>query len=255
MITNVERMQFTFYRSYYEAIRALPKKDQTAVLLAVCAYALDNKEPNLSGTAKAVFTLIRPTLDTSRRKSQSGKKGGENGSKTEASGKQNGSKTEAKRKQTVSEKEVEKEEEKEVEIENECYIAQAQKNTRHKYGSYSNVLLTDEELGKLKTEFPADWEQRIERLSEYIASKGTKYKNHLATIRAWARKEGDKQYSRTETKPSWMKSKAMPGSAGAPLAGDVDKYMHWDDPAPEVQREAEEMQRRMQAKYGKKTEE
>lgn len=250
MITNVERMQFTFYRSYYEAIRALPKKDQTAVLLAVCAYALDNKEPNLSGTAKAVFTLIRPTLDTSRRKSQSGKKGGENGSKTEASGKQNVSKTEAKRKQTVSEKEKEKE--KEIEIENECYIEP--KNTRHKYGSYSNVLLTDEELDKLKTEFPTDWEQRIERLSEYIASKGAKYKSHLATIRAWARKEDTKQYNRTETKPSWMKSKGMPGSAGAPVAGNVDKYMHWDDPTPEVQREAEEMQRRMQAKYGKQSE-
>lgn len=195
MITSVERAQFTFYRSYYEAIRALPKKDQTAVLLAVCAYALDNKEPNLSGTAKAVFTLIRPTLDTSRRKSQSGKKGGENGSKTEANGKQSGSKTEAKRKQTASEKEGEIEKEKEVEIENECYIAPAQKNTRHKYGSYANVLLTDEELDKLKIEFPGDWEQRIERLSEYIASKGAKYKNHLATIRSWARKDGD------QTKP------------------------------------------------------
>ncbi len=190
MITNVERTQFTFYRSYYEAISALPKKDQTAVLLAVCAYALDNKEPNLSGTASAVFTLIRPTLDTSRRKSQSGKKGGENGSKTEASGKQTASKTEAKPKQTASEKEGEIEVEKEVEIENECYIAPAPKKTRHKYGRYSNVLLTDEELDKLKCEFPGDWEQRIERLSEYIASKGAKYKNHLATIRAWARNEG-----------------------------------------------------------------
>lgn len=63
------------------------------------------------------------------------------------------------------------------------------KPTRHKYGFYKNVLLSDEDIEKLKTEFPHDWEQRIERLSEYIASKGAKYKNHLATIRAWARKE------------------------------------------------------------------
>jgi hypothetical protein len=27
-------------------------------------------------------------------------------------------------------------------------------------------------------------------LSEYIASKGVKYKDHLATIRAWAKKDG-----------------------------------------------------------------
>lgn len=60
---------------------------------------------------------------------------------------------------------------------------------RHKYGAYNNVLLSDEDMSKLKAEFPLDWENRIERLSEYIASKGAKYKNHLATIRSWARKE------------------------------------------------------------------
>ena len=63
--------------------------------------------------------------------------------------------------------------------------------TRHKYGEYKNVLLSDEELAKLKAEFP-DWEERIERLSEYIASTGKKYKSHLATIRNWARKDKPK---------------------------------------------------------------
>ena len=63
------------------------------------------------------------------------------------------------------------------------------KPVRHKYGSYKNVLLSDEEMEKLQAEFPTDWEERIERLSEYIASKGAKYKDFLATIRNWARKE------------------------------------------------------------------
>lgn len=63
------------------------------------------------------------------------------------------------------------------------------KKTRHKHGEYQNVLLTDEDMQKLQTEFPSDWQERIERLSEYMASKGASYKNHLATIRAWARKE------------------------------------------------------------------
>lgn len=65
----------------------------------------------------------------------------------------------------------------------------SKKEPKHKYGQYNNVLLSDTDLEKLKTEFPADWELRIERLSEYIESKGAKYKNHLATIRAWARKD------------------------------------------------------------------
>ncbi len=56
-------------------------------------------------------------------------------------------------------------------------------------GTYENVLLSDDDMEKLKSEFPADYNERIERLSEYMASTGKKYKNHLATIRAWARKE------------------------------------------------------------------
>lgn len=63
-----------------------------------------------------------------------------------------------------------------------------EKKPKHKYGEYKNVLLTDEELDKLKTEY-SDYEERIERLSSYIASKGTKYKSHYATIRNWARKD------------------------------------------------------------------
>jgi len=73
------------------------------------------------------------------------------------------------------------------------------KPTRHKYGRYQNVLLTDEELDKLKAEFPRDWGDRIERLSEYIASTGKRYKSHLATIRSWARKDGQKKQTTTKS--------------------------------------------------------
>ena len=73
------------------------------------------------------------------------------------------------------------------------------KATRHKYGMYENVLLTDEEYEKLQDEFPHDYSDRIERLSEYIASTGKKYKSHLATIRSWARKD-------TSQKPKATKS-------------------------------------------------
>ena len=64
--------------------------------------------------------------------------------------------------------------------------------TRHKYGQYNNVLLSDEDNIKLQEEFPNDYQERIERLSEYIASTGKSYKSHLATIRAWARKDKEK---------------------------------------------------------------
>ena len=61
-----------------------------------------------------------------------------------------------------------------------------------RYGSYENVLLSDTEYGKLRQEFPGDYQMRVERLSEYMASTGRSYKNHLATIRSWAKREKPK---------------------------------------------------------------
>lgn len=60
---------------------------------------------------------------------------------------------------------------------------------RHKYGEYKNVLLSDEQLEKLKNEFPSDWDQRIEKISTYCESTGKTYKNYLATIRNWSKKD------------------------------------------------------------------
>lgn len=65
------------------------------------------------------------------------------------------------------------------------------KPVKHKHGEYTNVLLTDEELEKLKETFP-DWKERIDRLSGYIASTGKAYKSHYATIRNWAKKDQEK---------------------------------------------------------------
>ena len=58
----------------------------------------------------------------------------------------------------------------------------------HNFGEFQNVFLSDEELSKLKSEFP-DYEKRIERLSAYMNSTGRTYKNHYSTIKSWAMKE------------------------------------------------------------------
>ena len=60
-----------------------------------------------------------------------------------------------------------------------------------KYGQYGNVCLSDDDFEKLKNEFPKDYADRIENLSSYMASTGKSYKNHLATIRNWAKKENN----------------------------------------------------------------
>lgn len=75
--------------------------------------------------------------------------------------------------------------EKKLDIDNE----KEKKEKRHKYGKYENVLLSDEQLEKLKLEFPYDWEERIERISDYCKMSGKTYKDYLAVARAWAKKE------------------------------------------------------------------
>lgn len=107
----VERQQFTFYRSYYEALKTLPKKEREAVVMAMCAYALDEEEPHLSGVPASCFTLIRPTLDSGRNKARN------RSGKTKTKEEQTDNKPEERR------KEKEGEIEREVERENDSYIS------------------------------------------------------------------------------------------------------------------------------------
>ena len=116
-----------------------------------------------------------------------------NSKKCKANCKANVSSLEEEIDKDIKEKEIYKEKEKADAVDN---ATATPKKPKHKYGEYKNVLLTDDELEKLKAEFPQDWQERIERLSEYIASTGRKYKNHLATIRVWARKSGGQQKAR-----------------------------------------------------------
>ena len=67
------------------------------------------------------------------------------------------------------------------------------KPTKHKYGTYKNVLLTDEEVEKLKEKFPVGWVQRIENLSEGMERKGYKYKSHYLAILNWAKRDEAKR--------------------------------------------------------------
>lgn len=114
------RSQFTFYRSFYEAISKIKKStDRVKAYDMICAYALNQIEPDLTDAPDAVaivFDLLRPVLDKAKAKSESGQKGG---SKAKSDDKQTESKTEANDKQTVREKEGEKEKEGEREIEKE----------------------------------------------------------------------------------------------------------------------------------------
>ena len=136
----MERKQFTWYRSYYDALKELPAEEFRDIVLAVCAYALDGEEPELSGVARAIFTLIRPTLEVGRSKAENRSRAEQTSLSAEQTGnrpeqtknkpeqtqnkpEQTGNKPEQTRnkpEQTRKEKEKEKEREKESENDSYC---------------------------------------------------------------------------------------------------------------------------------------
>jgi hypothetical protein len=118
------------------------------------------------------------------------------------------------------------------------------KPVKHKYGEYKNVLLSDDEMEKLKAEYP-DYLERIERLSSYVASTGKSYKSHYATIRNWARKDAEKP-GRKEIVPSWMKKNQF-NNFPERDAGNMDDLEAALLGAPKTAANDEEIRRRAEA--------
>lgn len=60
------------------------------------------------------------------------------------------------------------------------------KKIKHKYGEFNHILLTDEELAKLKQDYgEAQTQKAIQFLDEAIEMKGYKYKSHYLALKKW----------------------------------------------------------------------
>lgn len=220
----MERKQFTWYRSYYDALKELPAEEFRDIVLAVCAYALDGEEPELSGVARSIFTLIRPTLEVGRSRA-------ENRSRTEQtslSAEQNGSRpeqtknkaeqTQNKRKQTGNKPEqTSKEKEKEKEREKESYCSPPPPSGPKRFVP---PTLAEVQSYVAERQSPVDPQGFI----DFYASKGwmvgkTPMKDWKAACRnaeTWER------WSRTESSAPPKK-----GLAQALTDRQMEKYMGW----------------------------
>jgi hypothetical protein len=85
------------YRSFYEAIKELPKENQADIWSAVYELGLNGQEIDLQGISKTIFTLIKPQIDANLKRFENGKK---------PKVKKNISETEAKQEQNISETEA-----------------------------------------------------------------------------------------------------------------------------------------------------
>ena len=70
------RDSFIFYRSFFESFEGLSKKDKLILFDAICNYALNDIEPELTGVPLSMFKLLKPQLDANIRRFENGKKGG-----------------------------------------------------------------------------------------------------------------------------------------------------------------------------------
>lgn len=208
-------MSVVIHDDFWRAAQSMPKRQRPAFIYAVCAYAFDGTEPEGAPAWLPTFEVVRDRISMSTRASERGRmmanarwhKPGAEPSATEAPADahahaqahaaddaqagagtcagmmQSKSKSKSKRKESVRES-----------------AAAKPSAERRRYGTFQNVMLSDAELDRLKATFPNDWDQRVERLSSYMASKGKTYRNHLATILSWARmdkaKAGGEEYAK-----------------------------------------------------------
>ena len=214
---------FVLYTDYSRQIERLSDDEAGQLFKALLRFAADGTEPQLSDRADMAFAFISEQIErdtgkwkeTCEKRREAGKRGG---LKTQSAARANASDSQtAEANQTnasfasgqeANQAENENDTVNENENENENVTVnenggdteheqkqkpqkaqQAASPPRHRYGQYKNVSLTDADLQTLQAEFPNDWQQRIERVSEYVASSGKTYKNYLAVIRAWAKKD------------------------------------------------------------------
>ena len=70
------RDSFIFYRSFFETIKKIPKKDRLQLVEAICNYALNDEEDSLSSLNAAIFEMVKPQIDANTKRYENGKKGG-----------------------------------------------------------------------------------------------------------------------------------------------------------------------------------
>nr|DAS83841.1 MAG TPA: DNA-binding domain protein [Caudoviricetes sp.] len=70
------RDSVVFYRSFYDAIKNIPKDNQLEVYNAIMDYSMYGVDPDITGIALALFLAFKPQIDTNNERYVNGTKGG-----------------------------------------------------------------------------------------------------------------------------------------------------------------------------------
>ena len=74
---NLQSKHFTFYETYYNAMKLLNVRKRGVFVKAICSYMFGNEEPKFEdGAMQGYFTLCKRKLDVSKKRKSSGRRGG-----------------------------------------------------------------------------------------------------------------------------------------------------------------------------------
>ena len=196
------------FRSLVEAARKLDAETRAQVYDAYFDLVLDDIEySGENPIVDALLTAIRPSVEKVNRRYkasvENGKKGGapaenKNAKKSEPKQPNDNSKqpkNNLKQPKTTQNNPTEKQNnlKEEVEVEEEVFTNVNKKNiravnrpTRHRFGEFQHVLLTDDEYQKLIKDYGEfQTKQAIKKVDEYCEQSGKSYKNYNLTLRKW----------------------------------------------------------------------
>jgi len=164
----MERDSMIIYRSFYEAIKELPKENQADVWSAVYELGLNGKRIELTGISKTIFTLIAPQLEANYKKYLNGikPKQKQRESKTEAKPKQKTSKTEANVNVNVNDNE----------------------NNNNIYRKFLHLKLTVHEFDKLRVDYSAEQINNVlDNIENFKSNKN--YSSLFLTAKNWLKRD------------------------------------------------------------------
>ena len=184
---------FVFYRSFFESFSDLSKKDKLALFDALCNYALNDVEPELTGAPSAMFKLLKPQVDANNRRYENGKKGGRpKGNQTETKTKPNDNQTITKTEPKEKEKDKDK-----VKVKDKDKVQPQALGSSGGGGDFFdddffNIFkrLGGEGIDKVYDVYPETGGDLIQEVFEDVKAKRKEVKDPVAYVLGYAKKVG-----------------------------------------------------------------
>ena len=192
------RDSFIFYRSFYEAIKDLPRDIKGEIYTAIMEYSLYGKETdNLKPVARSIFTLIKPQIDVNNKRFDNGCKGGrplKKETKEKPSNNQKETKEKPNKNYNVNDNNNDNKESTNVDKKERPPKSDYERFNEWLKEHTPNVLklqrqITEEEFLKLKKKYSYDQIVDILQSMENYKDAPKKYTSVYLTFLKWAKKE------------------------------------------------------------------